>query len=159
MPSPVAWPHNAEHQRGKHIGKRVIAATLHFQHRRGVVFEPQFLGTEDGKDGCSVRGTHHGTQQETFRPSPAKDKMAEEPRESRCHNDAKGGEQRGLPHNRPGCIPTGAEAAVEHNEDKGDGTDFLGKDLIFKMQGDQAVVAEEHTQDDKCEQGRDADSG
>ena len=83
--------------------------------------------------------------------------MTEQPCESGRENDTCRGQYPCFYDYRSGLFPSGAESAVEHYEDQGDGTDVFGDAEIVECYLYYSVRAENHTQQDECQQHGDAD--
>ena len=83
--------------------------------------------------------------------------MPEETDQYACHDHPQGGQQAGFPDDGPDRLPACAETAVEHDEQQGDGTDVLGKDLIVEIDRPETRAGEDDTQHHEYQQGWDTD--
>ena len=53
----------------KHIGKRIVTATFHFQQGRRIIPQIQFTGTQHGKNGSRICRGYYCPHQKTQRPA------------------------------------------------------------------------------------------
>ena len=84
--------------------------------------------------------------------------MTEHPGESGRHNNAHGREQDCFCRNGLCLIPVRSETAVEHDEDQRYGADLFCEGVIVERDFENAIRAERHTEQDECQQGRDAET-
>ena len=141
---------------GEHVGTGVVAAAFDLQQGSGVVFQVQPLAAQHREYRRRVGGTQYRPHQQALRQAHAQHKPAEQPGQPGGDHHPQGAQQHRLAGHRPGGAPFGAEAAVKHNEDQRGGTHLLGQVVVFKVDFQQSVGAEQHTQCDKEKQGRDA---
>ena len=80
--------------------------------------------------------------------------MTEQSRKCGSCNHSRGGQQYRFAHYRLHGFPSGAETAVEHNHNQGNGAQVFGKDLIVQVHGDGSHIAEDDTQKYESEEGR-----
>lgn len=145
--------HQGQDDHREHVGEGVVAAALHLQQGGGVFPQAQVLGAEDGEHRGSVGGADDRPQQKALQLGQAQDLPGKQAHQPGGEDRAQGGEEHGLSRHGSGLLPVGAEAAVKHNEDEGQGADVLGHGVVVEGDLHHPVRAEEHTQQNEGQQG------
>ena len=92
-------------------------------------------------------------QQKALQLGQAQDLPGKRAHQPGGEDRAQGGEEHGLSRHGSGLLPVGAEAAVKHNEDEGQGADVLGQGVVVEGDLHHPVRAEEHAQQNEGQQG------
>ena len=136
----------------EHVGERVVGARLDLEQRVGATLERKPVLAQDGENACGVGGRDDGAQKERQRPIKAQGNMGKHRGEAGGDHYACGGEQDGGGGHRACTLDVGVKATVEHDEDKGCGTDALGCLEVVKVDMQRPAASQEHAEGDKDEQ-------
>lgn len=150
---------------GQQVGHRVIAAALQLQHGAKIVFEVDFLGTQDIEHRRGVGGGHGGSQQQGGEQAetdactvlPSGKPVCEHTRQKGCHQHAEGGEGNTGSQYRADIPYLRLHTTREKYDAQDYHPDVLGDVHIVELQPD-TVRSEQHAGNEEHQKGRYAEA-
>lgn len=150
----------ADQHNGQHVRHRVVRTALQLQQRAQVLVQPLFLASQDGENRSRIRRRHRRGQQQRRRkrygqPDPWGNERDETRYDHRRHDDSGGRQYDTRSDHRSYFRKLGIHTAREKDDTKSDHTYELGR---FDGMERNEIDAEQHTDPQKKEQGRGAET-
>ncbi len=151
--------HQPQAKDSQQVSHRVVTPALELQDRSQVVLEFQALRSQDREDGRRVGRRHDGTQQQALEQrKTGYHPVYEQSGENRRQQHTDGRQHHPLPHHRTDTPPLGVQTPGKQNEVQSDHPDELSDGRAVEIDPPDAVAPGQHTDGQKQNQGRYAET-